>query len=71
MKNLYDDNKNNICRICGRSVNAGVRICERCEESLSLCDIDEYVSGKTSAYPLKKGCETLLKQTGLCYNEMD
>lgn len=36
------------CVVCGREVRAG-QLCERCRESLALCDVEDYVVRKTSA----------------------
>ena len=59
------NNNDKICRICGRVVSDDRKICVRCEETFSLCDIDDYLNKKTEKAIIKNRPQTLLNDANL------
>lgn len=42
------NSEKHVCRICGAAVQKDKKICECCEESFALCDLDNLLNTKTA-----------------------
>ena len=59
LNNIRSDSS--FCRICGAPVSEHKSICECCEDSFALCDIEDYLLQNSRERSFEKGGETLLK----------
>ena len=55
------NSEKHVCRICGAAVQKDKKICECCEESFALCDLDNLLNAKTAEPNGENRRETLLK----------
>lgn len=58
---IYGQNQNKVCRICGAAVSNGRKICECCEESFALCDMEDYLNRNSVDANMENCGQTLLK----------
>lgn len=61
----HGQKRNKVCRICGAAVSDGRKICECCEESFALCDMEDYLRTDSVEGKGEKGGQMLLKNQEL------
>lgn len=55
------NSEKHVCRICGATVQKDRKICDCCEESFALCDLDNLLNTKTAETNGENRRQTLLK----------
>ncbi len=55
------NSEKHVCRICGAAVQKDRKICDCCEESFALCDLDNLLNTKTAETNGENRRQTLLK----------